>query len=184
MNEVLNELKDKLNKSLESIQKKMATIRAGRASTSILDEILVNCYGTMTPLNQLANLTTLDTQTLFIDPWDKSIIKEIEKAIQTSNLGLTPNNDGKSITLRIPTLTQERRFEYVKLAKKEAEDGKVAVRNIRKDINNKLRKLEKDSQISEDELKNSEKTVQKDIDLYIEKINDTYLKKEKEIMTI
>jgi ribosome recycling factor len=181
---ILADAREKMDKAVEATKHKFASIRAGRANVSMLDGIKVNQYGAEMPLNQVANLSAPEARLLVIDPWDKSVIKEIEKAIVNSNLGLTPNNDGKVIRLQIPELTAERRKEYAKLAKKEAEEGKVAIRNIRKDTNNKLRKLEKDSEITEDDLKRYEDEVQKLTDDYIKKIDELYAKKEKEITTV
>jgi ribosome recycling factor len=181
---ILADAREKMDKAVEATKHKFASIRAGRANVSMLDGIKVNQYGSDMPLNQVANLSAPEARLLVIDPWDKSIIKEVEKAIVNSNLGLTPNNDGKVIRLQIPELTAERRKEYAKLAKKEAEEGKVAIRNVRKDTNNKLRKLEKDSEITEDDLKRYEADVQKLTDEYIKKIDELYAKKEKEITTV
>ncbi|MDN5304665.1 MAG: ribosome recycling factor [Fusobacteriaceae bacterium] len=181
---ILADAREKMDKAVEATKHKFASIRAGRANVSMLDGIKVNQYGSDMPLNQVANLSAPEARLLVIDPWDKSIIKEIEKVIVNSNLGLTPNNDGKVIRLQIPELTAERRKEYAKLAKKEAEEGKVAIRNVRKDTNNKLRKLEKDSEITEDDLKRYEADVQKLTDEYIKKIDELYAKKEKEITTV
>ncbi|TDT67022.1 ribosome recycling factor [Hypnocyclicus thermotrophus] len=181
---VITDAREKMDKAVEATKHKFASIRAGRANVSMLDGIKVNQYGSEMPLNQVANLSAPEARLLVIDPWDKSIIKDIEKVIVNSNLGLTPNNDGKVIRLQIPELTAERRKEYAKLAKKEAEEGKVAIRNVRKDTNNKLRRLEKDSEITEDDLKRYENEVQKLTDEYIKKIDDLYAKKEKEITTV
>lgn len=180
----INESKEKMEKAIEATKNKFTAIRAGRANVSMLDGLKVNMYGTDTPLNQVGSVSAPEARLLVIDPWDKSIIPSIEKAIQLSNLGLTPNNDGKVIRLMIPELTADRRKEYVKLAKTEAENGKIAVRNIRKDLNNHLRKLEKDGEISEDDLKRYEEESQKLTDATIKEIEDLLAKKEKEITTV
>ena len=181
---ILNDCKEKMNKAIESTKHKFASIRAGRASISMLDGIKVEQYGSLMPLNQIGSVSAPEASLLVIDPWYKSVIPTIEKAIMTSNLGLTPNNDGKVIRLMIPELTADRRKEYVKFAKAEAENGKVAVRNIRKDINNNLRKLEKDNEITEDDLKRFEEDVQKLTDATIKTIDQLLATKEKEITTV
>lgn len=181
---LINEAKEKMEKALEATRSKFQSIRAGRANVGMLDGIKVEQYGTLSPLNQIGTVSAPEPRLLTIDPWDKSILKAIEKSIINSDLGLTPNNDGKVIRLVIPELTAERRKEYVKLAKKEAEEGKVAVRNVRKDTNNKLRKAEKDSEITQDELKVFEKNVQELTDEFIKAVDDLYAKKEKEITTV
>ncbi|MGL5982099.1 MAG: ribosome recycling factor [Cetobacterium sp.] len=181
---LMNECKEKMNRAIESTKAKFASIRAGRASVSMLDGIKVEQYGSLMPLNQLGSVSAPEARLLVIDPWDKSVIPLIEKIIMTSNLGLTPNNDGKVIRLVIPELTADRRKDYVKFAKSEAENGKVAARNIRKDMNNALRKLEKDGEITEDDLKRFEDDVQKLTDATIKTIEELLSLKEKEITTI
>ena len=156
LEEILTELQNKMEISLESTKEKFSHVRAGRASVSMLDGVTVEAYGSPTPLNQVGTVSAPEARLLTIDPWDKSLIPVIEKSILQANLGFNPSNDGKIIRLAVPELTEERRKEYVKLVKKEAEEGKIAIRNVRKDINNKLRKMEKDSEITEDELKSSE----------------------------
>ena len=153
---LMNDCKDKMTKAVEATRHKFTSIRAGRASVAMLDGIKVEQYGSLMPLNQVGTVSAPEPRLLVIDPWDKSVIPAIEKAIMASNVGLTPNNDGRVIRLMVPELTADRRKEYVKLAKKEAEEGKVAVRNIRKDVNNALRRLQKDEEITEDELKKYE----------------------------
>ncbi len=181
---LVKESEQKMQKALDATKEKLASIRAGRANVSMLDNVTVSCYGAASPINQVANVSAPEPRLLTIDPWDKTMLKDIEKAILQANLGFNPNNDGKIIRIQIPDLTAERRKEYVKLAKKETEDGKVAVRNVRKDINNKLRKLEKDSEITADELKGYEDEVQTITDKYIKLIDELYTKKEKEITTL
>ncbi|MGL6115474.1 ribosome recycling factor [Cetobacterium sp. SF1] len=181
---VMVECKDKMTKAVEATKNKFTAIRAGRANVAMLDGIKVEQYGSEMPLNQVGSVSAPEARLLVIDPWDKSLIPTIEKAIMISNLGLTPNNDGRVIRLMIPELTADRRKEYVKLAKNEAENGKVAARNIRKDSNNALRKLEKDGDITADDLKRYEEEVQKITDATIKEIDDLLAKKEKEITTV
>ncbi|MCJ8342006.1 MAG: ribosome recycling factor [Cetobacterium sp.] len=181
---LMTECKEKMNKAVEATKTKFTSIRAGRANVAMLDGIKVEQYGSEMPLNQIGSVSAPESRLLVIDPWDKSIIPAIEKSIMLSNLGLTPNNDGKVIRLMIPELTADRRKEYVKLAKTEAENGKVAVRNIRKDTNNALRRLEKDGEITADDLKRSEDDVQKITDNTIKMIDELLAKKEKEITTV
>jgi len=150
----------------------------------MLDGVTVEAYGSATPLNQVGTVSAPEARLLVIDPWDKSLIPAIEKTILQANLGFNPSNDGKIIRLVVPELTEDRRKEYVKMVKKEAEEGKVAIRNVRKEVNNKLRKLEKDSEITEDELKSSEEKVQKSTDKFIAQVDDALSKKEKELLTV
>ena len=182
INTILTETENKMSKSLESTRDKFSHVRAGRATVSMLDGVTVEAYGTPTPLNQVGTVSAPEARLLTIDPWDKSLIPIIEKTILQANLGFNPSNDGKIIRLVVPELTEDRRKEYVKLVKKEAEEGKIAIRNIRKDINNKFRKLEKDGEITEDELKLSEDKVQKLTDKYIASVDEELLKKEKELV--
>ncbi|MDR1831546.1 MAG: ribosome recycling factor [Fusobacteriaceae bacterium] len=184
--DIVNDCKEKMEKTIEATKGKFANIRAGRASVAILDGIKVDQYGQPAPLKQVATVAAPEARLLTIDPWDKSMIKGIEKAILAANIGLTPGNDGKIIRLVLPELTAERRKEYVKLAKTEAENGKIAIRNIRKDVNNALKKLEKDkaNPVSEDEIKKFEDEVQKLTDGNIKLIDELTAKKEKEITTV
>jgi len=181
---VLKETESKMLKALEATKEKMTAIRAGRANVSMLDNVMVDYYGNPSPIKQVANVSAPEARLITIDPWDKGMIKDIEKALMQSNLGINPSNDGKIIRIQMPELTAERRKEYVKIAKKEAEEGKVAIRNIRKDANNKLRKLEKDSEITEDDLKVLEEKTQVITDKYIKLLDEVYAKKEKEITTV
>ena len=180
----LKETETKMEKAVESTKDKFASIRAGRANVSMLDGITVDAYGAPSPLSQIGTLSAPEARLLTIDPWDKSLIPAIEKAIQQANLGLNPSNDGRIIRLSVPELTEERRKEYVKIVRKEAEEGKVAIRNIRKDVNNKLRKSEKDSEITEDDLKSGEDSVQKLTDKFTKLIDEALDKKEKELTTV
>ena len=180
----LKETETKMEKAVESTKDKFASIRAGRANVSMLDGITVDAYGAPSPLSQIGTLSAPEARLLTIDPWDKSLIPAIEKAIQQANLGLNPSNDGRIIRLSVPELTEERRKEYVKIVRQEAEEGKVAIRNIRKDVNNKLRKSEKDSEITEDELKSGEESVQKLTDKFTKLVDEALDKKEKELTTV
>ncbi|XHU95512.1 MAG: ribosome recycling factor [cyanobacterium endosymbiont of Rhopalodia gibba] len=180
----LAELKDNMQKSIEATQRSFNTIRTGRANASLLDRITVEYYGTETSLNQLANISIPDAISINILPYDKSSMGAIEKAISLSDIGLTPNNDGKVIRLNIPPLTQERRKELVKLAGKLAEEGKVAIRNIRRDFIDTIRKQEKNNDISEDESRDLQNEIQKITDRFITKIDDLLKIKEKDIMTV
>ena len=182
--EVINSSEEKLKKSLETLKKDYATLRAGRATPSLLDKVMVDYYGTPTPVNQMANVTIPEPRIIVIKPYDKSSLKEIEKAIQKSDLGLTPNSDGVAIRLTIPQPTQERRKELVKVVNKKAEDCKVAMRNIRRDANEVIKKLEKDKQITEDDRKDAQDKIQKLLDKYIKLVDSTKATKEKEVMEV
>ena len=171
-------------RAVEALKKEFGSIRTGRASLSLLDEIMVNYYETPTPLQQLASLSIPESRQMAIQPWDPKVISEIEKAILKSDLGLTPMNDGKIIRINIPPLTEERRKQLVKTVKKKAEEAKVAVRNIRRDANEELKKLEKEKHISEDVVKKSEDEIQKITDSYITRVDDVLANKEKEIMEV
>lgn len=179
----LKEFKDKMGKSLDSLASEYTTIRAGRANPHVLDKIMVEYYGTPTNLQQVANISVSEARTIVIQPWEASLIKEIEKAILTSDLGLTPNNDGKVIRLTFPELTEERRKELVKDVKKKGEAAKVAIRNIRRDGNDAFKKL-KGSDVSEDEIKNLEDELQKMTDKYVKEIDSAVEVKSKEVMTV
>ncbi|MFD0616747.1 ribosome recycling factor [Paenibacillus sp. GCM10027629] len=174
---------ERMGKAIDSLKRDLATLRAGRASSSMLDRIQVEYYGAPTPVNQLANVNTPDSRTLMIQPWDKTSLGAIEKAILKSDLGLTPANDGTQIRLSIPMLTEERRVELVKSTKKFGEDAKVAIRNIRRDANDEIKKLEK-SDISEDESRRHQEDVQKTTDKYIGEVDKVTASKEKEIMEV
>jgi ribosome recycling factor len=159
--EILDQGKARMEEVIVRTKKAFASVRTGRANPALLDRIVVNYYGTPTPLNQMASVTVPEPRMLVITPWDKSAMKDIEKAILTSDLGLVPNNDGSVIRLAIPPLTEERRKELVRLVRKDAEDHRVAVRNIRRDLNEAAKKLEKDGDISEDELRRAQEEIQK-----------------------
>lgn len=181
---MLKQFEDKMTKSLESLENEYANIRAGRANPNILNNIKVEYYGVPTPLQQVGNVSVPEARTIVITPWENSLLKEIEKAIICSDLGLNPNNDGKSVILNFPELTEERRKELVKDIKKKGENAKVAVRNIRRDANDYLKKQYKANEISEDEQKDYEDQVQKLTDKYVEKIETTIENKSNEIMTV
>jgi len=176
-------LEERMEKVIASLKKELASLRAGRATPSILDRIQVEYYGAMTPVNQLANISTPDSRTLIIQPWDKSSMSAIEKAIMKSDLGITPSNDGIAIRIGIPLMTEERRADLVKMSKKVGEETKVAVRNIRRDANDDIKKLEKQG-ISEDESRRHQEDIQKVTDKYIADIDKTLIAKEKEIMEV
>ncbi|MDQ5986935.1 MAG: Ribosome-recycling factor [Syntrophus sp. SKADARSKE-3] len=181
---IFAELKDNLEKSIQSLEKSFSKVRTGRASLALLDGIKVDFYGVPTPLNQVASLSTPESRLIVISPWDTGIIGAIEKAIQKSELGLMPSNDGKLIRLSIPQLTEERRKELVKLVKKMAEECKVKLRNSRRDSNEAFKTLKKDNKISEDEMFGDQEEVKKQMDKYIEKVDAILRAKEKEIMEI
>ena len=175
---------DRMQTAIEALKKKFGAVRTGRASLSLLDGLAVDYYGTITPIQQVASLSIPDSRQILIQPWEQKIIPEIEKAIMKSDLGLTPMNDGKLIRINIPMLTEERRKQLVKVVKKEAEDAKVAVRNIRREINEELKKLEKEEHISEDQIKKEHDEVQKITDSFVKKIEELLEHKEKEIMEV
>jgi ribosome recycling factor len=177
----LEEAKEQMGKTLVHAGNELAKIRAGKANPNMLDGIQVSYYGTMSPLNQVASITAPEARTLFIKPWEKSLIQEIERAIMIANLGLTPQNDGQQIIINIPMLTEERRKQLVRQASQECEQGKVSIRSIRKETNEQLKKIKG---VSEDDVKNAEETVQKLTNEFIEKIDALMKKKEAEIMTV
>lgn len=174
---------ERMDKAIGALKRDLASLRAGKASPALLDRIQVEYYGAMTPLNQLANINTPDSRTLMIQPWDKSSVAAIEKAIMKSDLGLTPSNDGSAIRISVPMLTEERRAELVKTSKKFGEEAKVAIRNIRRDANDQIKKLEK-SDISEDESRGHQEDIQKATDKFIAEVDKVLIAKEKEIMEV
>ncbi|NLI80509.1 MAG: ribosome recycling factor [Deltaproteobacteria bacterium] len=184
LNEVYEDAQDRMNKALETLQNEYKRLRTGRASVSLVDGIKVEYYGNPTLLNQLATMTVPEPRTIMIQPWDTSIITEIEKAILKSELGLTPMNDGKVIRINIPVLTADRRRELVKVVKKMAEESKVAVRNIRRDVNEMIKDLKKEKTISEDEQFKAQEEIQRITDDFIKKIDASYAAKEKEILEV
>lgn len=180
----LDEFEEKMQKSLSNLLEDYTTIRAGRANPHILDKITVDYYGTPTPLQSVANVSVPEARMIQIQPWEASLVKDIEKAILTSDLGITPNNDGKIIRLVFPELTEERRKELVKDVKKKAENAKIAVRNIRRDANDLVKRQQKANEISEDEGKQHEDNIQKLTDKYITKVDQAMENKSSEIMTV
>ncbi len=182
--DILLDTEDRMLKAVSNMDKDFAKLRTGRASTSLVDDIKVDYYGTPTPVNQLASVAIPDSRSITIQPWDKGAFALVEKAILKSDLGLTPINDGKIIRISIPALTEERRKELVKVSRKYNEDAKVAVRNVRRDANENLKKLEKDKTISEDDLKKCMDEVQKLTDKYVAEADKKCQSKEKEIMDI
>ena len=178
------EFENKMKKTCDALESQFATIRAGRANAAVLDQITVDYYGSPTPINQVASIATPDARSLLIQPWDASILKGIEKAIMTSDLGIHPQNDGRMIRLVFPPLTEERRLDLVKQTKKYGEEAKVAIRNIRRDAIEKFKKMQKASEITEDDYKNTEKDVQKLTDDYIKEIEKIMANKEKELKEI
>ena len=184
MQDELKVYEEKKEKSIEAMMSEFASIRAGRANPHVLDKIKVDYYGTPTPIQQVGNISVPEARMILIQPWEKSLIKPIEKAIQTSDLGINPNNDGSCIRLVFPELTEDRRKELAKDIKKKGEAAKVAVRNIRRDANDAFKKMEKNNEISEDDLKDAETGIQKITDKAIEKIDKAVDNKTKEVMTV
>lgn len=182
--DLIIESESRMKKTIDHLTQDLATLRAGRANPAMLDRVMVNYYGQATPINQLANITVPEPRLLVIQPWDKSSIPEIEKAVLKSDLGITPSNDGNVIRLAVPQLTEERRKEIVKLVKKRGEEAKVAVRNIRREQNDLIKSTEKDKMISEDESKKGIDEVQKITDKYIKEIDAIMAAKEKDIMEV
>lgn len=180
----LKELEERMDKSIHALKSEFASVRTGTANASLLDRVFVEYYGTRTPVNQVASVTVPEARLIVIQPWDKSLLKEIEKAIQMSDLGLTPMNDGNLIRLAIPQLTEERRKDLVKVVNKKSEEGKVAIRNIRRDGNDFMKKEAKNSDVSEDIIEAAEEKIQKLTDKKIKEIEDVTEKKIKEIMSV
>jgi ribosome recycling factor len=180
----LSEAESTMQKTVEATQRAFNTIRTGRANASLLDKVLVDYYGSPTPLKSLANISTPDASTIMIQPYDKGSLNLLEKSISLSDVGLTPSNDGSVIRLNIPPLTSDRRKEFVKLAAKYAEEGRVAIRNIRRDVLDTIRKEEKASEISEDQSKDQQDQLQKLTNKYTAKIDDLLAEKEKDITTV
>jgi len=181
---VMNELKTRIEKTLEDLRKELGKIRTGRANLAILDSVKVAYYGTPTPLTGVASLAVPEPRLITIKPWDKGMIKEIERAIKEANLGINPMNDGEVIRLPIPALTEERRKEIAKQVRTKGEDHKIAIRNERRDANEKLKELQKKKAISEDDLKRSTEKVQKETDQGIARVDEILNKKEKEVMEV
>ncbi len=181
---VFKSMKEKMENAVASLHHDFGTIRTGRASPSFLDKVLVDYYGNKTPISQVANISVPDSRLILIQPWDVNLLPAIEKAIMVADLGVTPGNDGKVIRIAIPPLTEERRKEFVKLAKRMAEDTRVSIRNARRDGNDGLKKLEKDKEISEDESKKAHLQVQEVTDKYIANVDEILQHKEKDIMEV
>ena len=184
VDDVLKEARTAMDKAVKALKKEMTKVRTGRASTSLLDDVKVEYYGVPTPLNQVATLSTPEARLITVQPWEKNLIPEIEKAIFKADLGLTPSSDGQLIRLPVPALTEERRREMVKIIKRMAEEAKISVRNARRDANENLKMLEKEKEITEDDLKRSEKDVQQLTDEYVGIIDGVVESKEQEVMEV
>ena len=182
--DVLKSAEEHMKKAISNTQKELQGIRTGRANSALLDRVVVDYYGASTPLKQLANISTPDGKCLVVQPYDKNALKDIEVGINKSDLGMTPNNDGSVIRIVVPVLTEERRKELLKVIKKFAEEGKVAIRNSRRDGLEAIKKLEKDKQVSEDESRKEQEHLQKLTDKYTKEVDDLTLTKEKEIMSV
>ncbi len=182
--EILKNTEDRMKKAVEVVREELVKIRTGKATTALLDSVRVDYYGSMVPLHQVANISTPDVHTISVQPWEKNMVAPIDKAILNANLGLNPINDGNVVRVPIPPLNEERRRELVKLVKKFGEEGKIAVRNVRRDAIEHLKKEEKTNHMPEDERKRSEQVAQKDTDKYIKEIDDLLAMKEKEIMEV
>ena len=181
---MLKKYEDKMQKSYENMTSEFMAIRAGRANPHVLDKVTVDYYGVPTPIQQVGNVSVPEARTILIQPWEPNLLGEIEKAIMMSDIGITPNNDGSAIRLNFPELTEERRKDLAKDIKKRGETTKVAVRNIRRDANDELKKMNKANELNDDQLKDQESEVQKLTDVYIKKIDDAVEAKSKEIMTV
>jgi ribosome recycling factor len=181
---VMNDTKQKMTNAIQAFSRELSSIRAGRATPAILDKLSIDYYGSPTPVNQVAGISIPEARLIMIQPYDKSVLGDIEKAILKSDLGLSPSNDGSVIRLAVPALTEERRKDLVKQVKKEAEEAKVGIRNIRRDANDEFKKLQKKSEITEDDLRNYSEDVQKLTDSNIAKIDELAKEKEKEIMEV
>ena len=184
MHQLIKDAKGRMDKSIEALRNELAKIRTGKATTVLLDSIRVDYYGNMVPLNQVGNVSVLDAHTLSITPWEKQMVQVIDKAILEANLGLNPISDGTNLKIPIPPLNEERRKELVKLVRKFGEDSKIAIRNVRRDTNDHLKREQKEKKLSEDQMHDAEGEVQKLTDEHIKLIDDTLKHKEKEIMEI
>lgn len=184
INEILDNAEGRMEKVAENLRREYLSLRAGRANPAILDKITVDYYGTPTPVNQTANITCPEPRLIIIQPWDKNMVGAIEKAILKSDLGLNPNNDGSVIRLAIPQLTEERRKELVKSCSKKAEEAKVVLRNVRRDVNDQLKELEKNKDVSEDECKKALDKAQKTTEKFVKAVDDILAQKEKDIMSV
>ncbi|WP_058535080.1 ribosome recycling factor [Legionella saoudiensis] len=184
INEIKQDSERRMKKTIESLQADMTKIRTGRANVGLLDHVQVDYYGTPTPLNQIANITASDSRTIMVTPWEKSMVAAVEKAILTSDLGLNPSTAGAAIRVPMPPLTEERRKELIKVVRNEGEQGKVSIRNIRRDANNQLKDLVKDKSISEDDERRAVEVIQKLTDKYIAEVDVLLANKEKDLMEI
>ena len=184
MEQILKDAKSRMDKSIDALRGELSKIRSGKATTALLDGIKVDYYGNMTPINQVGNLNVLDAHTLSFTPWDKSVLSAVDKAILEANIGLNPVSDGTNLKIPIPALNEERRKELVKLVKKFGEDSKIAIRNVRRDANDHLKREEKDKKISEDQLKDAESKTQKLTDEHTKIIDEILKHKEHEIMEV
>ncbi|MFZ1729830.1 MAG: ribosome recycling factor [Bacteroidota bacterium] len=184
MKEILNDASDRMDKSIEALRQELTKIRTGKATTALLDGVKLEYYGTMTPLNQMANVSVLDSHTLAVQPWDKNSLGAIDKAIMAADLGLNPSNDGNIIRVPIPALNEERRRDMVKMIKRFGEEAKIALRNVRRDANEHLKKAEKEDHVSEDERIKAEKEVQELTDKHVARIDELLKHKEVEIMEV
>lgn len=184
IDEEIKNAQERMEKVIANLLKEISHVRTGKATTALLDNIKIECYGQTMPLNQVASISTPEVQLIMVQPWDKNVLQDIEKAILKSELGLNPTNDGNVIRLAIPSLNEERRLELVKLVKKFGEEGKIAVRNIRRDANDKMKQMEKEKQIPEDELYAGQDKSQEITDQFVNKIDEMIETKEKEIMQV
>ena len=184
VNEIYEQTQENMQKSIDALKRDFATLRTGKVTTGIVDNIKVDYYGTMTALNQVGNIIATDATTISITPWEKTLLPVIEKAIQEANIGVNPNNDGDFIKLFFPPMTSEQRQEIVKQAKGMVEHAKISVRNVRKDSNDKIKKLEKDKEISEDESKKAQEQIQKFTDEHVAKIDEAFKTKEADILKV
>lgn len=184
MEEIIKDANNRMNKSLDALRNELAKVRTGKATTALLDGIKVDYYGTLTPLSQVGNVSVLDAHTLSITPWDKSMVQPIDRAILEANLGFNPISDGTNLKVPVPPLTEERRRDFVKLIKRFGEETKIAIRNVRRDSNDHLKREEKEKKISEDQLKEGETRIQKFTDDHIKTIDEILKHKEKEIMEV
>jgi len=182
--DILKKTRSGMEKAIDALKKDFSKVRTGRASTALLDEVRVDYYGTPTPLNQVGSLTVPEPRMIMIQPWEKNLLPEIEKAILKSDLGLNPSSDGQLIRIAIPPLTEERRKEMVKLVKRMGEEARIAIRNVRRDSNDALKEMEKGKEISEDELKRGEKDIQDLTDQYVKKVDELISSKETEVMEV
>jgi ribosome recycling factor len=184
LDDITKDAKDNMEKALDALKKQLQTIRTGRANPGMLDSVRVDYYGSMTPLNQIATVSAQDARLLIVKPFEKRVLKDIEKAIVEANLGFNPASDGEVLRVPMPPLSTERRKEYVKLTKTKGEDAKIAIRNVRRDANEMLKEAQKDSSITQDDEKRGLKTVQDTTDAYIKKVDEMLSKKEQEIMEV